>query len=66
MEFKNLQTRLFFNQEDIRKALSDYVDFYYHRPELARRIRDNQCKLGSSEKGMFVLDVKGSSDEPNR
>ena len=63
MEFKNLQTRIYFDRNDIRQALADYVDFYHNKPELAKRIMSSKCTRGPSGNGIFVLDVGGTDDD---
>jgi len=62
MEFKNLQTRIYFDSNDIRQALADYVDFYHNKPDLARKILANECSRAPSAEGMFVLDVKSKPE----
>ena len=62
MEFKNLKTRIYFDRDDIRQALADYVDFYHNKPELAKKILAKECVRAPSAKGMFVLDVKSKPE----
>ena len=66
MKFKNLQTRIYFDTNDIRQALADYVDFYHNRPELAKKIMSNNCRKGPSVNGVFVLDVGAPKDDSNK
>jgi hypothetical protein len=62
VKFKNLQTRIYFDRNDIRQALADYVDFYHNKPELAKKILANECSRAPSANGMFVLDVKSKPE----
>tara|TARA_R110002096_G_scaffold416804_2_gene620154 strand:- start:456 stop:641 length:186 start_codon:yes stop_codon:yes gene_type:complete len=57
MKFTNVVTKIEFGKEDIRRALADYVDLEFHRPDLARSIRENKFKLTSSDTGDFSIKV---------
>lgn len=58
MKFTNVITKIDFEQDDIRQALADYIDFYHHKPDLAASIRKNSFKVTSSPTGKFSIKVK--------
>jgi hypothetical protein len=58
MKFTDVITKIDFSDEDLRQALADYVDFYHHKPELARSIREKSFARCKSESGKFSIKVK--------
>ncbi len=60
MKFTNVVTKIEFGKEDIRRALADYIDLEFHRPDLAKSIRENKFKLTSSDSGDFSIKVSVS------
>ena len=58
MKFTNTTTRIEFSEEDITKALADYVDLEYNRPKLANKIRNKSFKVNRTEGHPFSIDVK--------
>jgi hypothetical protein len=57
MKFTNVVTKIEFGKEDIKRALADYVDLEFHRPDLAKSIRENKFKLTTSASGEFSIKV---------
>lgn len=58
MKFTNTTTRIEFSEDDITKALADYVDLEYNRPKLANKIRNKSFKVNRREGHPFSIDVK--------
>jgi len=62
MKIQSTNYKLSFNLDDIRIALSDYVDFYYHRPDISDNMMKKRFKvLQDNERGIFSITVDVSS-----
>lgn len=58
MKFTKTTTRIEFSEEDLTRALADYVDLEYNRPNLADKIRNNHFKVDRDPRRPFSIEVK--------
>lgn len=58
MKFTNTSTRIEFSEEDLTKALADYVDLEFNRPKLANKIRSKRFTVNRKTNHPFSIDVK--------
>jgi hypothetical protein len=61
MKFTNTVTRIEFSEEDLTRALADYVDLEYNRPNLADKIRNKQFSISKHPNTPFSIEVKHKS-----
>jgi len=57
MKFTDATIRIEFSEEDLTKALADYIDLEYNRPRLANKIRNKQFKVSRKPGHPFCIEI---------